>query len=201
MNSLMVAQLGDIDIDTKDRSELLADLAHVPAVIERNGEFVKHNTGVYFHQVPVNPFMRWCSLHYQKAEKQGCYKIDVLNNSIYNMVRDETHLNQLMETEPMWDLLAHEEVVKELAHVNQHWELVKMLQPRSVIELAMLLALIRPAKRHLVKRCAQQGWHSIDNEIWTSDGSSYHFKKSHSISLAWTIVIQLNLMVETIAIS
>lgn len=193
-----LSQLGDIDIDTNDRNKLLHSLTHVPASVQRNGKWSKHNTGVYFHQVPTNPFKKWCSIPYDSAEQMGCYKIDLLNNSIYNNVRDENHLNHLLETPPMWELLQHQEVVSQLAHINQHWDLVRTLKPSSVMQLAMVLAMIRPGKRHLVKLCAQKGWHSIQDEIWTMDSSGYTFKKSHAVSLAMTIVLQLNLLVETI---
>ena len=99
----------------------------------------------------------------------------------------------------MWDLLSHREIVSELAHINQHFDLVSRLRPKSVLQLAMVLALIRPGKRHLVTRCEREGWESIANEIWTPDRDGYTFKKSHSISLATTIVLQLNLLVETIS--
>ena len=188
--------LGDIDIDTGDRHALLANLTHVPAMVERNGKVQKHNTGVYFHHVPMDPFKQWCSVPYEKAEAQGCYKIDVLNNHVYNKVRDEMHLNHLIETQPMWELLQHEEIVKELVHVNAHWELVRRLKPQTVSDLAKLLAMIRPGKRHLVSKCESQGWNSIDHEIWTQDSSGYTFKKSHAISLAMVVVVQLNLLIE-----
>lgn len=191
--------LGDIDIDTNDRNLLLQSLDHVPASVERNGKWTKHNTGVYFHQVPTNPFKQWCSIPYNTAEAMGCYKIDVLNNSIYNQVRDENHLNHLLETPPMWDLLAHEEVVSQLAHIRDHFGLVKRLNPRSVTQLAMLLAMIRPGKRHLVSKCEREGWDSISDQIWRPDSDGYTFKKSHAISLSMTIVLQLNLLVETIS--
>jgi hypothetical protein len=194
MNNLHL--LGDIDIDTHDRSRLLQPLNHVPASASRNGQTVKHNTGVYFHAVPQDPFSKWCSLSYEQAEQQGCYKIDLLNNHIYSGVQSEAHLNHLMQTQPMWELLQHEEFVKELAHINNHVALVQQLKPRSVSELAMVLALIRPGKRHLVTKCAQQGWHSIESEVWTQDNQAYTFKKAHAISLAVAIVVQMNLLVE-----
>ena len=188
--------LGDIDIDTPDRSRLLENLDHVPAMASRNGKSVRHNTGVYFHQVPQDPFEQWCSISYEKAEQMGCYKIDLLNNHIYAGVRDESHLNHLMETTPMWNLLEHQEVVRELAHINQHYELVRKLKPQSVMELAMVLAMIRPGKRHLVSKCEKSGWHSIQPEVWEQDGSGYTFKKSHAVSLSMSIVVQMNLLVE-----
>ena len=192
--------LGDIDIDTSNRHILLQDLHHVPAVINRQGELIRHNTGVYFHAVPVNPFSSYCSVTYTQAEQMGCYKIDVLNNSIYDKVRDENHLQQLMRTPPIWNLLEHDEVVKELAHINNHYDLVRRLKPTHVTELACVLALIRPGKRYLVRKCEQEGFASIQPEIWHQDSTGYTFKKSHAISLAWTIVIQLNLLIEQLTL-
>lgn len=196
MNNLHM--LGDIDIDTPDRNKLLAMLPHVPASARRNGSAVKHNTGVYFHKVPQDPFKKWCSLPYEQAEAQGCYKIDLLNNHIYSGVRSEAHLNHLLQTKPMWELLVHEEFVSQLAHINAHVGLVQQLKPQSVHELAMVLALIRPGKRYLVHKCVTQGWKSIEPEIWHPDHTGYAFKKSHSISLAVSIVVQMNLLVESV---
>jgi hypothetical protein len=193
-------QLGDIDIDTSNRHALLQDLHHVCAVINRQGEMVKHNTGVYFHMVPVNPLSRCCSVTYTQAEHMGCYKIDVLNNSIYDGVKDENHLQQLMRTPPMWELLQHAEVVSQLAHINNHYDLVAKLKPKNVTELACVLALIRPGKRYLVRKCEQSGFGAIQPEVWHQDSNGYTFKKSHAISLSWTIVIQLNLLIEGLTV-
>jgi hypothetical protein len=189
-------QLGDIDIDTPDRNKLLNMLVHVPARVTVRGKSTKHNTGVYFHQVPQDPFTKWCSLPYDQAEQIGCYKIDLLNNHVYAGVKDTVHLQQLMQTPPMWQLLEHEEFVQNLVHINQHVDLVKKLKPQSVHQLAIVLALIRPGKRHLVSKCSQQGWQSVEPEIWQTTADAYSFKKSHAISLAWTIVVQINLLVE-----
>lgn len=196
----MTIQLGDIDIDTSDRTALLHDVPHVCAVIHRQGEIIRHNTGVYFHAVPVNPFNHHCSVTYTQAEDLGCYKIDVLNNSIYDQVQDENHLQQLMRTPPMWELLQHAEVVSQLAHINNHYDLVHKLKPQHVTELACVLALIRPGKRYLVRKCEQSGFGAIQPEIWQQDSNGYTFKKSHAISLSWTIVIQLNLLIEQLTL-
>lgn len=193
----LLNKIGDIDIDTGDRKKLLNNIKHVPATIIKSGKFSNHNTGVYFHQVPQNPFTSSCSLSYDVAEEKGCYKIDVLNNHIYDDVRNETHLNNLISTTPLWDLLEHYEVVSQLAHINNHFDLVKSLKPTSIKELAMLLAMIRPGKRHLVRKCENYGWGSLEPEIWEPDPKqNYSFKKSHAISLAVAIQVQLNLLVE-----
>ena len=47
----------DIDIDIADRDQLLKIIKGIPAMIARdNNKQVKHNTGVYFHDIPSNPF-------------------------------------------------------------------------------------------------------------------------------------------------
>lgn len=191
--------LGDIDIDTPDRSKLLAGVWHVPASATKKGHAQKHNTGVYFHTVPCDPFTQLCSLPYDQAEQKGYYKIDLLNNHLYQGVRDEAHLNLLMQTPPMWEMLQHEEFVQQLAHVNQHFTLLSQLKPQSIPQLAMVLALIRPGKRHLVRKCVDQGWSSIEPELWQPDHTGYAFKKSHSISLSVSIVVQMNLLVEQLS--
>ena len=196
--SKCVELLGDIDIDCGDRNKLLKDLNYIPATVARNGKHAPHNSGVYFHRVPTNPFTDTCSLGHKEAEKQNCYKIDLLNNHIYDSVQSEAHLEQLISTPPMWELLQHEEVVKELAHINGHWELVKKLKPCTTMQLAQLLALIRPGKRHMVRQCEKNGWDSLEPEIWERDQDRYVFRKSHAISLAVTIQVQLNLLVEKI---
>ena len=196
---MILDKIGDIDIDTGDRRKLLDGIDYIPASIIKSGKFSNHNSGVYFHNVPTNPFSSSCSLSYDIAEKHGFYKIDLLNNHIYDDVESENHLNKLIAMKPMWELLEHYEVVSQLAHINNHFDLVQSLKPKSVSQLAILLALIRPGKRHLVQKCRQQGWHSVEPEIWEQSADLYVFRKSHAISLAMAIQAQLNLLVENIS--
>ncbi len=183
----------DIDIDFADRSRALEKLEHVVAGIEENGTFKKHNTGVYCTSIPANPVTNISTIDYKQAEARGYFKIDFLNVGIYEGVRDEQHLIQLMETEPLWDLLLQDDFTDLLFHVNGHGNLLKQMKPTSVEELAMCLALIRPAKRHLVGRT----WTEIGQEIWTKpENGDYYFKKAHAIAYAQAVVVQMNLICE-----
>ena len=69
----------DIDIDFLDRDAALKLFKHTAASRNDNGKLVKHNTGVYFHHVPTNPFTGLCTLDYKQAEDAGWFKIDLLN--------------------------------------------------------------------------------------------------------------------------
>jgi hypothetical protein len=64
------------------------------------------------------------------------------------------------------------------------------MRPRSVDQLAMVLAVIRPGKKHLVG----QSWNKIAAEVWTKTDDVYSFKRSHAIGYAMAIVLQMNKM-------
>ena len=186
----------DIDIDFIDREQALKLFKHTVASRNDGGKLVKHNTGVYMHEVPVDAVTSLCSVPYEQAEKQEFFKIDFLNVSIYKGVRDEAHLKQLMEIEPLWDLLLQDEFVDLLFHLNGHGAILRKTCPTSVEELAAVLAMIRPAKRNLIGK----SWPEIMKEVWTKPKTDeYYFKKSHATAYAMAIVVQMNLICESIS--
>ena len=79
----------------------------------------------------------------------------------------------------------------ELFHLNGHFNIVSKLKPQSIEQLAAVLAIIRPAKRHLLNK----SWDEIMKDVWVrpTDGS-YFFKKSYAVAYAQAIVVQMNLM-------
>ena len=88
----------DIDIDLPDREALLKTLPHIVARIDREDGYVKHNTGVYFQDIPYDPVTGLTTLDHKLAGELGYFKIDLLNNSVYNGVEDEAHLTHLAST-------------------------------------------------------------------------------------------------------
>jgi DNA polymerase III alpha subunit len=186
----------DIDIDFVDREQALKLFNYTVASRLDNGKFVKHNTGVYLHEAIVDPVSGLCSVPYDQAEAQGFFKIDFLNVGMYKGIRDEEHLVQLMNQEPLWDLLFQDEFLNLLFHINGHGDTIRKTQPTSVEQLAAVLAMIRPAKRYLIGK----DWTTIMNEVWTKPTSDeYYFKKSHATAYAIAIVVQMNLICEQIS--
>jgi hypothetical protein len=183
----------DIDIDFADRNGVLEIIQHIPASLDGSK---RHNTGVYCHKIPVNPLTGLASIDYRTAETRGYFKLDFLNVNIYRDVKDNAHLEQLMNTEPLWDLLEQDEFVNLLFHVNGHGNLLRQTKPRTMEQLAAVLAMIRPAKRYLVG----QDWDTILKEVWirpTND--EYYFKKSHALSYAMAVIVHMNLICESIS--
>ena len=186
----------DIDIDFVDRDNALKHFKHVKASRIDDGKLVKHNTGVYMHEVPMSSLEAVCAVPYDKAEEQGYFKIDFLNVGLYKGVRDEEHLVQLMNTEPLWDLLEQDDFVNLLFHVIGHGSILRQMKPTSVEQLAAILAMIRPAKRYLIGK----DWTTVMTEVWTKpENDEYYFKKSHATAYAVAIVVQMNLICEGIS--
>jgi hypothetical protein len=180
----------DIDIDFADRDVVLSKIQHRVAKLDSEK---KHNTGVYVTEIPHNPVDNLSTIDYKTADDRGYFKLDFLNVSIYKDVKDEEHLTELMNKEPMWELLQHEEFVDQLFHLNGHTSILKQTCPTSVEQLAAVLAMIRPAKRHLIG----QDWTTIMEEVWTKPtNDEYYFKKAHAVSYAMAVVVHMNLLVE-----
>jgi hypothetical protein len=189
----------DIDIDFKDRTQVLDIIKHVPASIEANGIFKKHNTGVYCHSIPYNPITGLSSIDYKTAEDRGYFKIDFLNVSAYEGVRNEAHLEELLSVEPLWDLLEDSAVCDQMFHINGYHNLIGKLKPKTIEELAMFLALLRPGKKHLIPVCEKEGFQAIKDDIWVKTDDAYFFKKAHAVAYAHVIVVQLNLLCERVS--
>jgi DNA polymerase III alpha subunit len=186
----------DIDIDFVDREQALTLFKHVRASRLDNGKLVKHNTGVYLHEVPMNAVEGICAVPYDAAEELGYFKIDFLNVGMYKGVRDEGHLIELMNREPLWDLLEDDSFNSLLFHVNGHGEILRKMKPTTIEQLAAVLAMIRPAKRYLIG----SDWNTVLNEVWKKpESEEYFFKKSHATAYAVAIVVQINLICEQIS--
>lgn len=183
---------GDVDIDMANRDMLLKHIRYTNAAMYQVQPVRKHNTGIHVTDVPYNPMHDMASIDYNEAEKRGYFKLDVLNVHLYSYVKSMKHLRDLMKS-PDWSLLNNREIFEKLIHVNNHWNVLqRMPEPiDSIPRLAMFLAIIRPAKRHLIGKT----WSEVSKTIWDRT-DDYSFKRSHSIAYAHLVVVNLNLISE-----
>jgi DNA-binding Lrp family transcriptional regulator len=178
----------DIDLDFADRSQILNKIEHRIAKLE-NGK--NHNTGVYVTEIPHNPVTGQSTIDYKTAESRGYFKIDFLNVGIYKDVTSEQHLQELIEQEPVWELLEYPEFTDKLFHVNGHTDIMRKLKPQNIDELACALAIIRPGKRYL----ADRDWETIHQEVWIKPSTDeYYFKRSHGFAYAMAVVVHMNIL-------
>ena len=183
----------DIDIDFASRDDALKLLTHTAAVINRNGNWAKHNTGVYFTDIPKNPLSGYASIDYEAAEKRGYVKLDFLNVHVYTLIKSQDHLDQLLAHTPYWNKIYDREFCEKVIHIGNHYDtLIKMPEKvNSIITLAMFLSIIRPSKRHLIGK----SWTDVAKTIWLKpDDGTYYYKKSHAVAYAHLTAVHINLL-------
>jgi hypothetical protein len=181
----------DVDIDFGDRDSILQHIKHIPAAMREVNPIRKHSTGIYVTDIPYDPINDMASIDYKKAEDRGYFKLDFLNVHVYSKIKNEEHLIELMK-EPDWSKLKDKAFVEQLIHLNNHYNSIqKMPEPiNSIPRLAMFLAVIRPAKKHLIGKT----WNQIAKTVWDKGDDGYVFKKSHSLAYSQLVVVHMNLL-------
>ena len=182
----------DIDLDFADRSQILSLIKHVPARLVQDGQVRRHNSGVYVTDIPRDVINQCAAIDYITADDRGYFKIDFLNMTVYQQVRDQVHYDQLLTTEPDWSRLwTDSDWSKQLVHVGNYTELLKKMQPDSITRMAAFISIIRPGKAHLQGK----SWDQVFDSVWDGDNSrGYTFKRSHSISYAALVALHMNLL-------
>lgn len=183
----------DVDIDVGDRDKVLALIKHIPASMRNVTPIRKHSSGVYITDIPYDPANDMAAIDYSEADERGYFKLDILNVHVYNLINSEEHLLNMMQ-EPDWSMLRKRSVVENLIHLGNHFNSIqRMLEPvDSIPRLAMFLAAIRPAKRHLLDKT----WKEINETVWDKDPTGYSFKKSHALAYSQLVVVHMNLLKE-----
>ena len=185
----------DIDIDFSNRDGLLGLIKHTRAAMRKVFPIRHHATGVYITDVPYDPVNDIASIDYAEAEERGYFKLDLLNVHVYEHVKSEQHLLDLMNRTPNWSMLKDKNRVKDLIHIANHYNSIReMPEPiDSIPRLAMFLAIIRPGKKHLIGL----PWSEVAKTVWDKGTDGYTFKKSHSLAYAHLVVVHMNILEET----
>lgn len=185
----------DIDIDfsgTFNPNSLFKKA--VPASMIKNNDILKHPCGYYLQNMAIDELTGLAAIPYEEAEVVGYFKIDFLHINVLDNFKSKTEIRQLVKKEPNWDLLLDEKIVSTLFQIGKQFNIISQVKPRSIQELADVVAMIRPAKRQLL------GEYLINrdntrNKLYRQgldDKSS--FKKGHAIAYSLTIVLQLHLI-------
>jgi hypothetical protein len=179
----------DIDIDFADRETVLQLIQHTSAR-QSNGR--KHNSGIYVTDIPADPVNNCAAIDYEEAEQRGYFKLDFLNMSVYQLIRDPAHYQEMLDQTPPWQRLWTDRAwASQLVHVGQYTNLLEIMQPDSIQRLAAFISIIRPGKAHLQTR----PWAEVFASVWDGDTSrGYTFKKAHSISYAMLVTLHMNLL-------
>jgi hypothetical protein len=182
----------DIDLDLANRDQLLQLIRATPARQLHQDQVRRHNSGVYVTDIPWDPVNACASIDYETAEQLGYFKIDLLNMSVYQLIRDADHYQHMLDQEPSWNRLwTDPDWVSQLVHVGNYAELLKTMRPDSIPRMAAFISIIRPGKAHLQNK----PWDRVFESVWDGDMSrGFVFKKSHAISYACLVALHMNLI-------
>ena len=182
----------DIDIDFADRDSILKLIRYIPARQLTQGQVRRHNSGVYVTDIPYDPINNCAAIEYDEAEQRGYFKIDLLNMSVYQLVKNPDHYQEMLAAVPAWDRLWQDTTwAKQLVHIGNYTDLLKNMRPSTIPQMAAFISIIRPGKAHL----QNQSWSDVFASVWDgNDSQGYTFKKSHSLSYAMLVVLHMNLI-------
>lgn len=183
----------DVDIDVKGGVERSEWGVRCSIYDEDSKRLSPHPSGVIIEDVPTDPITRLSCIDYKECDRLGLYKVDILTNTSYNNFESHEEMEKYRDSPTNWELLLDENVCKSLPHVANHYDVVKLIKPKSVEELAHVLALVRPGKKHLLDDYMNPVKKKLTiNNIFRDTKDGMYFKKSHAISYAVMIVTVLN---------
>jgi len=182
----------DIDIDLADREQLLKLIHATPARQLQQGQVRRHNSGVYVTDIPRDPVNACAAIDYETAEQLDYFKIDLLNMSVYQLIKSPEHYEEMLAQQPDWPRLWTDSAwAQQLVHVGNYTELLRTMRPDSIPRMAAFISIIRPGKAHL----QNQPWETVFASVWDGDASQgFVFKQSHAIGYATLVALHMNLL-------
>ena len=182
----------DIDIDLANRDLLLQLIRTTTARQMHQGQVRRHNSGVYVTNIPSDPVNACAAIDYETAESRGYFKIDLLNMTVYQLIRSPEHYQDMLSKEPAWDRLWQDaDWASQLVHVGNYTSLLNTMRPNSIPRMAAFISIIRPGKAHL----QNQPWDRVFESVWDGDSSrGFVFKKAHAVGYASLVALHMNLI-------
>lgn len=184
---------GDIDIDLRTDFNPKKLFPWTRASLIKNDDLSPHPCGVHPQEIPEDPITELSAIPYKEAEELGYAKIDFLHLGIYDNFNSREEIEELIKVEPDWGLLTIPSEQKKLFQLSNHGDILSVVKPKSIEELADVLALIRPGKKQYVKLYTTQK-EATRRILYAKDENGYSFKKSHAIAYSLVIVLQLHLI-------
>jgi hypothetical protein len=193
----------DIDIDFADDAaakSIFRDQITLASIVEQE-ELKKHPVGVYFQAIPKDRITGLAAIpcilsgeqpRRDRAQEAGYMKVDFLHVDFLRNFQNKQEIRELLRIPPDWSMLERREVVEELFHLHNHFDLVHKVKPKSIDQLADILMLIRPKKVHLIDKYVQDPA-SVRDELHTKREKS-DLRRSHALPYAMLIVLNLHVI-------
>lgn len=195
----------DIDFDLPSNFDAKNYFNIVRASIVNNGEIEPHPCGVYFENIPTSDGLS--AIPYKVADTMDYQKIDFLTLKMLDHIDFDT-LQQYRQTEPDWSQLQQEDILQHVMHLSTrdsegkllYLHILQTIKPRTMEEVADILALIRPGNSSYVEQY-RINTNYVREQIYKQHDDRYTFKRSHALSYAQNIGIQIHFLVSKFKIN
>jgi hypothetical protein len=182
----------DVDIDVPGHTD--KEKFGVRGIIyDRDHKRIQPHPSAHYldTNIPVDGITGMAAIDYEEAEELGYIKVDLLTNTAYNRFKSKEEVLEALNREPDWDMFLNPKVVEKLPHLARWGEILEELRPRSIEDLADILALIRPGKSGLIHEY-KKNKEKVRKILYSKPKKGMYFKKSHAIAYAAMIVCVLN---------
>lgn len=187
-----IVRLFDIDLDVVDAHKVQEYGVRAMLYNETLAKVMPHPSGIYLEDVPVDEATGLCAFDYEYGNETGFAKLDILSNSAYKIFKDKKDLIKHVNMKPDWEKFLDPKYHTQLPHIANYGEIIGLVKPQSIEEVADITALIRPAKIKYLNVYLQSK-HRARRNLYKrpADGGMY-FKRAHAISYAVMIVAVFN---------
>ena len=191
----------DIDIDVEPTVDKSKYGTRASLYNEEQLVLVPHPSGYFLpskdrikEDVPVDPETGLSALEAKEGEDLGFFKVDLLNNTSYQEFESKEQLLKSLEGEDEfdWSVFEDKNVVEQLPHIHKHFSIVRQVAPKSIEEIADVLALIRPGKTELLDLYLKDKEKARKRLYKRPLNGGMYFKKSHALAYAHMIFAILN---------
>ena len=184
----------DVDIDVQPSFKAENYFPNwVKASILKDGVLSAHPCGVYPQSIAEDAFTKLSAIPYESAEELGYLKVDFLHLNVYSNFKNKAEIDDLLNKQPDWTLLQLPSTWPKLFQLAKHGEMLQSLKPKSVEDIADIMALIRPGKKGLLGLYKKERA-AARQILYAKDDEGYSFKRSHAVAYALVVVLQLHLI-------
>lgn len=201
-------KLPDVDLEVYDPSRFYGSYAKpfngVRASKLEHGRMVYHASGLYFQHMPLSPNATktrpMAAYPHAIAKSKGFMKIDLLSNRHLfwfgsGLRRRDAYLDLLSHPEFPWDRFVLESLYgkgmnPKIAQLAKWFRFARMYPPKSVDDISVLVALVRPGKKHLQGKSLDD----VRAGIWQDDNGGSPdmvFKRPHAVATAMTVCLHM----------
>lgn len=180
----------DIDIDVAPNVTKENYGKRIGIYNEEQLKFVPHPSGYVINETSLeDAFTGLFPVPFQDIDETQAMKVDLLTNTSYGLFSSKEEVLYYRNKIHKFDfsLLQKRDFVEQLPHISNHFYVLVDIQPQSPMQLADVLALIRPGKVHLIDQYKASP-EKTRQMLYTRPHKGMYFKKSHATAYAVMIL-------------